>query len=523
VDLHLTANVYASQVSTDTLFILSLMALAFVIYILCAFALHHQPAQGNYRTLQRLIWLTAIIAGGIFIITPAMLSHDIYAYAAYGRMLAIYHTNPYFINLTSFPHDPFYIYDDWKQIPSAYGPVWEALSGLTSQLAGVHIGRAILLFRILAFIPHLLNAFLIVRTLRTMGRSPRTVTLGMLLYLLNPLILEESSFGGHNDAFMLTPILLGIFFIARTEYNNTNTQSRPRLQQYWAPAAAFALASLIKFSALPVLALYLVYLASKTYHASFASSTSSASPLHVQLARVRATLQTIIPAGAIGGALILVLYAPFWIGHNLTDIYYTFNATPSNASSYGSVLFALVKWIQANNYPPTSSWIYPIVALFSFHKTWSIITLAALVLTMIISSAWLWRTPTVRTMALGMVITLGLVLVVTYWFFPWYLTWIIAPIVLCLPMRYRRLERALLAFTLVFTLSAFSFYLYAYNRPPFGGWSGISELTTLGPPLLAFIIFLLMPLKQKRPGGKPSIKDVGTDLSCPPDPSDQPA
>ena len=74
-----------------------------------------------------------------------------------------------------------------------------------------------LAFRTVAFASHLANIWLVGRTLKTLGRSPRTVTTGMLLYAWNPLVLFESCVGAHNDTFMLFLVLLGIYLGARAD------------------------------------------------------------------------------------------------------------------------------------------------------------------------------------------------------------------------------------------------------------------------------------------------------------------
>ena len=491
VDLHLATNTRGSRFATDTIFFLACLGLAFVVYGLAAFYLHRQPKQGNYRDILRVIWLVMIIAGGIFVITPALLSHDLYAYTAYGRILAYYHTNPYFIPFSAFPQDAFAPYDDWKSIPSAYGPVWEVISGLAIRFIGNHLDRAIIIFRLLAFIPHIINTLLIGLILRKMRRSEHVVALGTLLYAWNPLVLEESYLNGHNDAFMMTLVLLGLFYMAQIEYKGI---IRPDFKAYIGPILAFSLATLVKFSAAPILALYLIVLARKALIAQSSQDETVAVAWHSQVFTV---LKTIIPAGLIILVIIVGLYMPYWFGFGIKDVVYTFSATPSSASSYGSMLFAMIKWVQAHDYPPTNSWSYPLVYLFSQHKTWSIINLIAITGMMIVGAIWTWRAPTTRTLVLSIVAMLGLILVVTYWFFPWYLTWTVSLAVLCLPAE-SRLKRALVAFTLVFSASALCFYLYASNLPPLGGWTWVSCATTLIPPVLTFVLFMLVPTRVNK-------------------------
>src|SRR5579884_4189391 len=107
-DLGFTSNAIVSQSDTGYVEFLLLIALMFLIYGLCALYLLRQPAQSPaHRPVRLLMWLAALLAGCIFVFTPAMLSHDIFVYAGLSRLLATYHANPYFVPLSKFPSDPF--------------------------------------------------------------------------------------------------------------------------------------------------------------------------------------------------------------------------------------------------------------------------------------------------------------------------------------------------------------------------------------------------------------------------------
>src|SRR6266851_3041836 len=80
-----TAHTYrASMITTNDTEFLLLTIMAFIIYGLCAFFIRRQPRQANYSRVLRVIWLGTIIVGLIYLLTPAMLSRDIFVYAGYG-------------------------------------------------------------------------------------------------------------------------------------------------------------------------------------------------------------------------------------------------------------------------------------------------------------------------------------------------------------------------------------------------------------------------------------------------------
>ena len=484
-DLGLTSNANASQTSTHSILFILLMAVAFVIYGLFAWFIQRQYAQHQSRSLLVWIWIGAVIAGGVFVITPAMLSHDIFVYASYGRIIEAHHANPYFVPLIHFPQDYFIAYDDWRKAVSAYGPIWLAICAIFSPIIGDNLTRAILIYRLFAFAAHLINILLVTNILRTMGRSERTVVLGTLLYAWNPLALEESSLGAHNDVFMVMLILIGILFSVRIEQNTTL-----QLRDYLPSLIAFTLATLIKFTAAPLVVLSLVMLARKTLY-------PKSDATHPQRPQWKAGLRMVIPASLISGALALAIYAPYWIGHSVGDILYSFVAPPSSYLSYGSIHRAIIDWLQKYGLPPANSWSYIPMQILSSHDIWSKINLVTLTLLMIVGMIWLWRSPTTRTLILATLVVLGALLIVTPWFFPWYIIWLVGLAAVCLPVKYDRVGRALLIAALVFSASSLMIYPYHQEKAPIGPWIGFTFLTTIGPAIAAILLFLLLPMTKE--------------------------
>lgn len=481
IDFGLAADPRASQISTHALLFLACMAIAFIIYGLFAWVIHRHSVQNTGKSLLRWIWAGAVICGVIYIFTPAMLSHDIFVYTGYGRIITIYHANPYFVPLIHFPHDYFLPYDDWKKAVAAYGPLWLTISAIFTPIIGDNTDRALLTYRIFAFAIHLVNISLITRLLRATGQSERIVVLGTLLYAWNPLLLEESSLGGHNDEFMVTFFLLGLLFSVRYELQKTGG-----LRSYLPSLFAFTLATLIKFIALPLVVLSLVMFARKRLY-------SAAELLHWQKLPWRPALLTTILAGLISAAVALVMYAPYWIGHGIDEIVASFTAPPSTTMSYGSIHRAIIRWVQVYGLPPSNSWFYIPMQVLSSHDTWDRINVVALVLLMIVSMVWLWRKPSTRTLVMASLATLGTLLIVTPWFFSWYIAWVLSLAIACLPVKYDRVGRALVAATFTFSATSLIIYLYHQKKAPFGEWIGFDFLTTIGPPIVVLLICLFLP------------------------------
>ena len=167
------------------------------------------------RPISVLIVLTALVTA---FFAPPLLSHDVYAYAAHGRLAALYGLNPYF-HLPSFlahVHDPAAAYITWNW-PTVYGPVWTWIEtasvfllsgqGLWVQVialklieAGALIGAAFAGRRISACI------------------SPGQENLTLLAIGLNPLLLLEGPGSGHNDLLMICLFLVGVMFYVEKKY-----------------------------------------------------------------------------------------------------------------------------------------------------------------------------------------------------------------------------------------------------------------------------------------------------------------
>ncbi|HEX6123612.1 MAG TPA: hypothetical protein VFY89_10650, partial [Ktedonobacterales bacterium] len=168
---------------------------------------------------RRVLWLllgVALVLGLTMVLLPALPSDDLYSYTLYGRISAVYHANPLVAVPADFPRDPFLSLVFWRDVRSVYGAMWLLLSSGLAHLAealGGGIVAYVLLFKLLGLAAHLLNALLIWGILGVL--APRRQVMGTLLYAWSPLCLLEFCAGGHNDAVMLTFLLLAVYGLAR--------------------------------------------------------------------------------------------------------------------------------------------------------------------------------------------------------------------------------------------------------------------------------------------------------------------
>lgn len=454
-----------------------LLVLAFLCYGCGSLMLRRWTDKQSQRTIRNIILLGALVAGAICVVTPAMLSHDILVYASYSRVLAAYHANPYFVPIASFPQDPFASLNYWSGAVSAYGPLWMLVCGFAGWLLKPDPGVYVVAFRLFALAVHLLNIWLVGRALQAMGRSSRTVTLGMLLYAWNPLLLLESGLGGHNDNFMLTFVLVAILLAAGTEKRGQTL--RPR--GYLPVVVALTLAVLVKFTALPVLAAYLIFLACKALRPSAASPRE----FRQALRNWRPALFVLLWSGIACVLAALALYGPFWFGHSLKDIVASFRNPPSALYAENSFMRSVAEW---QRYHPALH--NALLGLLSNRRFWDDLTLLGIAVCLCIGARTLWWKPTTRMFVVVSLLVMSVVLLITPWFFAWYITWILGLGIVCLPARLNRVEAALLALTFTFSFSALITYLFNGNL--FGSHYYLVSLFTTVPPACAFLLTLVL-------------------------------
>lgn len=455
-----------------------LLLLASLCYALAALYVRRQSEDASSHLLRGYIMLGALLAGAIYVVVPAMLSHDIIVYASYSRVLAAYHSNPYFTPIAAFPADPFTPLNYWSKTVSAYGPIWTLVCGILGWLLSPDPETYVLAFRVLALAFHLLNIWLVGRVLLTMRRTPREITLGMLLYAWNPLVLLESGMGGHNDVLMMTFILLGVLLAARSEQRGRFLHVRG----YLPPLVALTLAVLVKFTALPVLAVYFLWVGCKALR----SSSDDLSEEKLTFRNWKPALVALFWCAFAALVTSLAFYGPFWFGHPLRAILDSFKSPPSATGAQNSFLRSIIEWLALHPAQRQNG----LLTFLTHRSFWDDLNYVVIAICLIVGATRLWLKPVARTFLLVSLMTLSAVLFTTPWFFSWYITWIIGLAAICVPMRRTRFQAALLAFVLTFSFSALITYLF--NGGLFDPRYYLVSLFTAIPPVCAFLLTLVV-------------------------------
>jgi hypothetical protein len=147
----------------------------------------------------------------LMLLAPPLLSTDVFSYMAYGRIGAVYGTNPYLHGPSAIALDPLYpfIGAQWVSTPSAYGPLFTALSYL---LAPLDIAANVVVYKAIAAASSLVIIVVVWNAARLRGLDP---VRAVALVGLNPVIAVYGVGGGHNDLLMLALLLTAIYVMLR--------------------------------------------------------------------------------------------------------------------------------------------------------------------------------------------------------------------------------------------------------------------------------------------------------------------
>jgi hypothetical protein len=162
-------------------------------------------------------------------LTPGLFTTDIFSYVMYGHISAVYNLNPYIFPPNYFPGNPLldWIHPIWHDQPSVYGPLWTDIGWLMARLMAPFQGQVsplpdggvlqiglmnqVLAYKLAMNGVQLVNLGLVWWLLgRLMGERPRARLVAFTVFAWNPLMLFDTAGNAHNDALMVTLLLLGV-------------------------------------------------------------------------------------------------------------------------------------------------------------------------------------------------------------------------------------------------------------------------------------------------------------------------
>jgi alpha-1,6-mannosyltransferase len=190
-------------------------ALAFVGGFLALFLLYALALFISRNTRTGLAATLVLLWGVVFsvplFLTYPVSANDIFGYAAHGEIITRFDANPLVFPASEFPDARLAIYSGFREQVSNYGPLWTWVeAGVVSAFGAVNVLWPVLGFKLVALGAYLLTAVLIYAILRR--RMPEQAVAGLLFFAWNPLVLFEYAVNGHNDALMAALVLAGVWF-----------------------------------------------------------------------------------------------------------------------------------------------------------------------------------------------------------------------------------------------------------------------------------------------------------------------
>ncbi|OGO17033.1 MAG: hypothetical protein A2Z14_08955 [Chloroflexi bacterium RBG_16_48_8] len=238
------------------------LSLAIVVLFLLYISAYRLTLHQNSQPLWTLVLLGALFFGLINLFVFPISSTDLYDYVSRGRISGIHGGNPLVQVPNDYPEDPYIQLAAWKKEPSAYGPLWEVLSGFIGRTSGGPLWNDMLGYKGIALLSYLLSTVTIAAILQRV--APHRGLTGTLLFAWNPLVILEGVANAHNDMIMMAFLLGGFWILSQVQQlDNKDKFSKPDLKNLIYAMLALLLLTLsvlVKFIPIFLLPPFLLYL-----------------------------------------------------------------------------------------------------------------------------------------------------------------------------------------------------------------------------------------------------------------------
>jgi hypothetical protein len=187
------------------------------IFAVCAFLLLLREAwRGNVSLRTVLVLVVAYHV--VVLMLPLLFSRDAYSYAFYGRIVAVYHGNPYVQTPLHYVSDPgarplwHLLGPKWTDTLSVYGPLFSTIAGVIARISSSPAGQANA-YRGIAIAASLGTVGLTAWTTRAVW--PARSAFAVVAFGANPTVLFHSVASAHNDLLVALSVAGGLAFVVR--------------------------------------------------------------------------------------------------------------------------------------------------------------------------------------------------------------------------------------------------------------------------------------------------------------------
>ncbi|MFZ0544839.1 MAG: glycosyltransferase family 87 protein [Candidatus Promineifilaceae bacterium] len=194
--------------------------LAYIFLFSALYFLYHRLYQ---MVQKRGLSLGVILLVGVLFALPLLVTFpvnatDVYRYFIRGRITSVHHESPYLVTAAELGDTEPYrlLAGEWANKTSPYGPLWESLAAVVTAIVPENLALALLTFKGVAVICHLLVGALIWLSLR--GKSAAFQAGRTVLWLWNPALLLIFGVNAHNDGLMLVWLALAWWLMTRERF-----------------------------------------------------------------------------------------------------------------------------------------------------------------------------------------------------------------------------------------------------------------------------------------------------------------
>jgi len=173
---------------------LHIVCFAYLFFVYALALWQWRRHQVSARAVAGAALIATILAGAMLPVD----SSDVLEYIGFGRIVAVYHTDPYVHTYSEFSDD-FSNSVTWDD-PMPYGPVVLPVFALAGLVSTRNVLAAVAALKLVWGLVHLLNTWLVYQLARRLRTFPEAAA---ALFALNPLILVELLGNAHNDGLLI--------------------------------------------------------------------------------------------------------------------------------------------------------------------------------------------------------------------------------------------------------------------------------------------------------------------------------
>ncbi len=166
-------------------------------------------------------WILVCLIFGISVFAYNALSHDIFNYIFNAKMVIQYSANPHIQTALDFVSDPWIRFMHNVHTPAPYFYGWTALSLIPYVFGFGKFLSTWLLFKAWSLLGLTALVYIQWKFLEIFTQDKKTRIKNWLMFALNPLVIIETIMVGHNDAWMMTFALGGLYVLMNKKYKQS--------------------------------------------------------------------------------------------------------------------------------------------------------------------------------------------------------------------------------------------------------------------------------------------------------------